>query len=323
MSWPRVGRTTTRITIEDPVMLRNTLPTRLLIAAACATGWATQTSAQHADFVLFGDPDPAAAAVSPEHQFVAPVTSPYFHENSFITSDVRAWYVYHQFDNDGVANGGIGGDVQVAAVQIRLALTDRLQLVAYKDGYAWFEDSVVADDGWNDVAAGLKYNFYRDVEEQLYMSGGLGYQIDLGDSEVLQDDEELRLWFSIDKGFDKLHLGAAVNYFIPTGSESSLGDSQRLSWHLHADYYVTDWFSPVVEFNGYHTVEEGTAAVPFNGVDVANLGGGQSEDVVTMGIGAEFRFWDDFAFRAAYEFPLTDNAQLFGERVTASLTYSF
>ena len=304
-------------------MFNTSLSYRHLLAAACTAGMATQVAAQHADFVLFGESDPAMAAQPEEQKFVAPVTSPYFNENSFITSDVRAWYAYHKFDSNGVANGGLGGDVQIAAVQVRLALTDRLGFVAYKDGYAWFEDSVVNDEGWNDIAAGLKYNFYRDIESQLYMTAGLGYQFDFGDSDVLQDDSELRVWLSADKGFDKLHVGGVVNYFHATGTESSLGNSDRLSWHLHADYYLNEWFSPVVEFNGYHTVDEGTVAVPFSGVDVANLGGGQSEDVVTMGLGGEFRIWEDFAFRAAYEFALTDNSQLFGERFTVSLTYDF
>lgn len=294
---------------------------RHFAAAALTAALAAQATAQHADFVLFGDPDPAMAAQTDEQTFVNPISAPYFHENSFITSDVRAWYAYHQFDSDGIANGGIGGNVQIAAVQVRLALTDRLQFVAYKDGYAWFDDSAVNDEGWNDIAAGVKYNFYRDVEEQLHMSAGLGYQIDLGDSAVLQDDEELRAWFSVDKGFDKLHLGAVVNYFHDIGTESSFGNSDRISWHLHADYYLTDWFSPVIEFSGYHSVNDGTEVVNFSGADVANLGGG--DDLVTMGVGGEFRVWENVALRAAYEFGLTDNSQLFGDRITVSLVYDF
>ena len=294
---------------------------RYLLSTTVAAGLATQATAQHADFVLFGDSDPAMAAQSAEQTFVHPITAPYFHENTFITSDVRAWYAYHQFDNDGIANGGIGGNAQVAAVQVRLALTDRLQFVAYKDGYIWFDDSAVNDEGFNDIAAGLKYNFYRDVEDQLYMSAGLGYQFDFGDSEVLQDDEELRIWFSVDKGFEKLHLGVVVNYFNATGTESSFGNSDRLSWHVHADYYLTDWFSPVIEFNGYHSVEDGTETLAFSGADVANLGGG--DDLITMGIGGELRLWENTAFRAAYEFGLTDNRQLFGDRITVSFVYDF
>lgn len=293
------------------------------LACAVLTGPA---AAQHTDFVLFGEPDAEMNAVSEEQKFVHPLTSPYVNENSFITTGVRFWYVFHDFPNTGGA--GIGGDAQVAAVQARLALTDRLQLVAYKDGYVWFNDSTVNDEGWNDIAAGLKYNFYRDIDNQLYMSGGVGYEFGWGDEEVLQGDDELRLWYSVDKGFDELHLGAVVNYFIPAGDRDGFGNSERLSWHLHADYYVNEWFSPVVEFNGYHTTDvRGGATVGFSGVDVANLAGGENEDVITMGVGAEFRVFDSLldgaAIRAAYEFPLTDETDLFGSRITLSLAIDF
>ena len=306
-----------------------TLSTRLF-AAGCLTLLAGQASAQHTNFVLFGDPDAEMNAVAPEQQFVHPITSPYYHENSFITTDIRVWYLNHNFD--GGANpalGDIGGTATVAAVQARLALTDRLQLVAYKDGYVWFNDSVVNDEGWNDIAAGLKYNFYRDIESQFYMSGGFGYEFGWGDNAVLQSDDELRVWFSADKGYDELHLGAVFNYFYPTGEEETpFGDAERISWHLHADYYVTDWFSPVIEVNGYHTIDSSsTAAVPFTGIDVANLGGGEGQDVISMGIGAEFRVLQEMlkgaSIRAAYEFPLTDNLDLYGDRVTVSLVLSF
>ncbi|MEM1354794.1 MAG: hypothetical protein AAGC44_12275 [Planctomycetota bacterium] len=301
---------------------RPTLPrfaASLLVAGLTGLFTANDASAQHADFVLFGEPDPEAAAVPENQQFVHPITSPFFHENTFVTTDVRVWYLYHEF-----SNSTLGGNVQAAAVQLRLALTDTLQLVAYKDGYLWFDDSVVSDHGAADLAAGLKWNFYRDIENQLSLAAGVGYQLGIGNDEVLQDDDELRLWGSIDKGFDSFHVGATLNYFYPTGSEDVLGDSERISWHLHADYYVTDWFSPVVELNGYHTIDaSSTTPLGFTGVDVANLGGGESQDVVTMGVGAEFRINPDLAIRAGYEFPLTDNNDLFGDRITVSLVWSF
>lgn len=288
-------------------------------AAFFAAALALPVTAQHADFVLFGEPDAEAAAMPANQQFVAPITSPYYHENSFITSDVRAWYLYHDFP-DSV----LGGDVQVAAVQVRLALTDRLQFVAYKDGYAWFDDTVVNDQGLMDIAAGLKWNFYRDAAEQLSAAVGVGYEIAAGDDEVLQNDDELRLWFSIDKGFDDLHVGFTFNYFYPTGSEDALGDAERITWHVHLDYYLCEWFSPVVEFNGYHTIDaSSTMPLPFTGVDVTNLGGGESEDVVTMGIGGAFRLDHNISLRIGYEFPLTDDIDLFGDRWTASLHWEF
>ncbi|XAL99329.1 hypothetical protein OT109_17335 [Phycisphaeraceae bacterium D3-23] len=287
--------------------------------AVTAAALALPAAAQHADFVLFGEPDAEAADVPENQQFVHPITSPYYHENSFVTTDVRAWYLYHDFPNSV-----LGGDVQVAAVQVRLALTDRLQLVAYKDGYAWFDDTVVNDHGLMDIAAGLKWNFYRDSAEQLSMAVGVGYEISSGDDHVLQDDDELRLWFSVDKGFDDFHVGFTFNYFYPTGGEDPLGDAERISWHVHLDYYVNEWFSPVVEFNGYHTIDaSSTAPLPFTGVDVTNLGGGESQDVVTMGIGGAFRLDSDISLRIGYEFPLTDDIDLFGDRWTASLVWEF
>lgn len=298
-----------------------------LMLGAFAALPAKALNTMHTDFVLFGDADAQMNALPAAQQFVHPVTAPYFHENSFVTTDIRAWYVYHQFEGDGVANGGIGGDVTVVAVQARLALTDRFQLVAYKDGYVWFEDSAINDEGWNDIAAGIKYQYYRDIENQLYAAAGIGYEFGWGDNAVLQSDDELRLWFSVDKGFDKLHLGATFNYFYPTGEEETpFGDAERISWHIHADYHLTEWFSPVVEFNGYHTIDaSSTAAVPFTGVDVANLGGGESNDTVTMGVGGEFRIpqLGSAAIRAAYEFHLTDDPDLFGDRFTVSAVWSF
>lgn len=278
---------------------------------------ASSTFAQHADFVLFGTPNPAAK-VPAEQKFVAPLTTPYYHEDSFITSDVRAWFAYHDFPNGGAIDGG---SAKVYAVQLRLALTDRLQLVAYKDGYVDFDAGLTNDSGWNDVAAGLKWNFLQDWENQFHAAVGVGYEFPIGDPSVLQNDDEIRVWASVNKGFDKLHLGGTINVTFPIGGEDALGDSTRLIWNLHADYYVCEWFSPVVELNGIHSIDDGDEVVPFSGIDVANLGGG--DDVVTLGIGAEIRATENIAVRAAYELPLTSGDDLYGYRWTASIVYSF
>jgi hypothetical protein len=279
--------------------------------------WAGEVYAQHANFVLFGNPNPAAE-VPAEQRFVHPVTDPYYHEDSFVTSDVRAWFVYHDFPQGGVIKGGTAKDY---AVQVRLALTEQLQIVAYKDGYLDFDSGLTNDSGWNDVAAGLKWNFLQDWEDQLHAAVGVGYELPVGDPSVLQNDDELRLWASVNKGFGPLHLGATVNGIWHLGSQDALGDSDRLIWDLHADYFVNRWFSPVVEVNGFHTFNKGNEVVGFSGLDVGNLGGG--DDVVTLGLGSEFRPIDDLAFRVAYELPLTNGDQLYGYRVTASLVFSF
>lgn len=287
--------------------------TAALIALAPSAAWA-----QHAEFVLLGNPNPQAARAPASHRFVHPATAPYHHEDSFVTTDVRLWAAYHDFPRSSPI---AGGNAKVVAAQVRLALTDQLQLVAYKDGWTDMDSGLIDDEGWNDIAAGLKWNFLQDWDNQLHAAVGVGYEIASGDDEILHDDDEWRLWLSVNKGFDRLHLGGTVNFFLADDHNQGAGNSDRLSWHVHADYYVCEWFSPLVELNGYHVLDRGFEAVPFSGADVLNLGGG--DDLVTLGLGGEFRPMSRLAVRAAYELPLTKEEDIFGYRWTFSLIWSF
>lgn len=256
-----------------------------------------------------------------DNQFVMPVSSPYYHENSLVTNDVRAWFVYHKFNADALGADSSATDY---AVQVRVALLDRLQLVAYKDGYLDL-DGAVASEGWNDIAAGLKFQFLHDDEEHMYAAAGLGYEARTGESRALQNDSEIRGWASFDKGWDKFHAGATINYrFSTSGKNDDNGNSDIFSWHLRADYRVTEFFSPVAEVNGYHIVRDSGTGIALNGADVLNLGATNADATVSAALGVEFRTGPDIAVRAAYEVPLTTNdSDLFGTRLTFSLVYSF
>ncbi len=268
-------------------------------------------------FVLFGENVEKPAA---EDKFVRPITAPYFNEDSFVTTDLRAWYLNHQFGNDT-----LGGDVTVMALQIRVALTESLQFVAYKDGYTEFDGAAILgnNEGFNDLGAGLKWAFIQDWENNFHMAAGIGYEFGIGDIDVLQDTNELRLWLSANKGFGRLHLGATVNAILAEDDSDGLaGNSDMYMLHLHADYYLTDWLSPVVEINGYFSDDEGGLGV--SGVDAGSLYGGGENDVYTIAIGAEVRpFCENSAFRVAYEKELNDNVSLFGSRWTVSAIYEF
>ncbi len=291
-------------------------------------------------FVLFGD---SGTEIAPEQKAVRPISAPYFHEDSFVTTDLRAWYVSHQFDGDTQALLG-KGDVTVAALQVRLALTESLQLVAYKDGHTEFDGAGALNnnDGLNDIGAGLKWAFYQNWEEQLHFAAGIGYEFGWGDDEVLQDTDELRLWLSWNKGFDALHLGATVNYIasmdsdkdavgdaIPIFTGAAVGVSDMITVHFHADYYLTDWFSPVVELNGYLARDSNATIAAVNGsdvsgVDAVSLPGGKNEPTWTYALGFEVRpLGEDFGIRVAYEDQLNGTSSLFGDRWTLSAVYEF
>ena len=294
---------------------------KALLSCAILAASAGLANAQHTDTVLFGEANAEGLALPSNRQAVHPLTSPYYHEDSFVTSDVRTWFVRHNFPNNSPIGGGTA---TVIAVQIRVALTEALQLVAYKDGYFDIDSGAVNDSGMNDLAAGIKWAFLQDWENDTHAALGLGYEVGIGDKEVLQEDDEVRLWASFNKGFERWHVGATLNYMVPSGSEDALGDSDRLSWHLHADYHASEQFSPVLEVNGYKTLDNGAnTPLPFSGVDVANLGGGDGEDVIVAGYGFEARPAENLAVRVAHESPLTSNEDLFGHRWTVSAVWSF
>lgn len=280
-----------------------------------------------ASLALAGPGAPAkktVVAVEREDIAVHPITAPYWNEDATITTDLRPVFVYHSFPGEILG----GGRAEVTAMQLRVKLTNSLQLVAYKDGWVNFDTPGLNSQGWNDLAAGLKWAFYQNDAQQLHAAVGAGYEFASGDDQVLQDDDELRLWLSVDKGFGNLHLGAVVNYLHSMGNgDDILGNSNTLSWHFHADYQVCKFFSPVFEVNGYHVVDNDTGndgiVTPFGGADVANLGGHSHESVVTAGLGVEVRPHSRIALRAAYELPLTDNTDVYGHRWTFSAVIKF
>ncbi|MFQ3225910.1 MAG: hypothetical protein ACI8Z5_002179 [Lentimonas sp.] len=157
------------------------------------------------------------------------------------------------------------------------------------------------------------------------MAAGIGDEFGWGDDEALQNTDEYRFWLSANKGFDQLHLGATVNYIIADDIEDNvLGNSDLVTVHLHADYYLTEWLSPVVEVNGYFVQDDGKVGLPFSGVDAVSLGGGEDEDTITGVLGFELRpFGEDLGLCAAYETQLNDDDSLFGYRWTFSAVYEF
>ena len=285
-------------------------PPRLRAALAPAAVLAAAT--------LPAAPD-AAAQKAADVRRTAPMTSPYTHEDSFINTGVRAYFIYHDFPTGGIIQGG---NAKVYAVQARYAVTDTLQIVAYKDGYTEFDAGAVDDDGWNDIAAGLKWAFYQNEDIGLFAAAGAGYEFGIGDDEALQEDDEVRLWASVDYEKDRFRVGLTGNFLIPTGDEDDLGDATRFKWHARFNYAVTNWLTPTVELTGYHVLDEGdNTPLPFSGLDVANLGGG--DDVVAIGFGSALHFTDELSFRAAYETELTNEDDLFGYRWTFSAVYEF
>ena len=162
-----------------------------------AQGWFLNNSSKSAAVAVAAE-EPAAESNLPEgfisglrggfEEMPRPVGSPLYFEDPFINTDIRPFMLYHEFPRDSLLGGG---DLFVLGVSARLALSDRLQFIATQDGYSDLEaDAVPEGEGWNDLAAGLKYAFYVDHEEMAVASVGVRWTLSNGSLDVFKGTED-------------------------------------------------------------------------------------------------------------------------------------
>ncbi len=278
--------------------------------AASTTMETTTTETTHFEWVK-----EAKAAVWPGFlvgmdgfgQFIEPVGMPFYFEDPFIKSDMRLVYIYHKIPGSSQLRGG---KVQHVAAQIRVALTERLQFIAYKDGYSWVDAKILPEsEGWNDIGIGLKYALYADPDEEYILSGGLKWELENGDIDTLHGStQELVPFISAAKGYEGFNFMGTISGRIPTDDDLA---SYGLVWNLHADYKVCDWFYPLVEVHGIHWFSDGER-LPLNidYLDVSSIGSQvDGRDFFSAGLGFRIEPCDWFSFGATYEFPLEEKSE--------------
>ena len=124
--------------------------------------------------------------------FISPMTNPVFFEDPRTLTEARLIFIHHKFPLAAGSN-----DIQLYAMQMRAALTDRLSIVAAKDGFI-VSDNPLIDDGWADVSLGLKYNLFADACTQRILSSGFAYELPVGSTRALQGngDGEFHLYLT-------------------------------------------------------------------------------------------------------------------------------
>jgi len=262
--------------------------------------------------------------------FAEPIGNPLFFESPFINTQLKLLYLWHDFPKQGQIGGG---EVNIIAAQIRVALTDRLALIATKDGYSSFNAGILPQaDGFNDFALGLKYAFLVDEANQFVMTGGMRWELHNGDADVLQGGDsganELSPFVSFAKGWDRFHVIGTVNGRLPMDRNDG---NFIVNWDLHFDYEA--WpeqlpgFFPLLEIHALHYLTNGNRfPTSFGGLDYTNLG---ASDVAGSSV-----FWGDLGFRwkltphtefgAAYGFPISNPSNdIFNQRVTVDFIFNF
>jgi hypothetical protein len=302
-------------------MSKNILTT-VLMAAAIAAGACTIPS------VCAGESDWRTNVITP-------VLNPLFFEDARITSEVRPVFIQHWLPDTYHFSGGsvpLGGDVRVYAAQIRVALTERLALIATKDGYIEFKpDHTLSHSyGWADLAAGLKYLAIADDENQFLLTPGFTLTVPTGSERVFQGDGagEWNVFASAVKGFDDFHLTGNLGFRIPNNFSRQTAQGH---YSLQADYKVHDYFIPFVALNGYTMLSNGKdkllGAVPLDTEfsDLANFG---STDVaghtqLTLGGGFRSRLHEQLDVGVGYELGVTSPKGIFENRLTADVIWRF
>jgi hypothetical protein len=252
--------------------------------------------------------------------FISPMTNPVYFEDPRTLTEARFIFLNHK-----VPNPAGGGDVQLYALQIRAALTDRLSLIATKDGYIVSSNPLI-EDGWADISLGLKYMLYSDCCCQQLLSVGAVYEAPFGSTRSQQGNG--------DGVFDLFLSGGAQlccngHWLGAAGINLPADDNAESTWSYvsnHFDYFLGHGTYTFTEFNWYHWMESGTGGIPgVEGGDLFNLGstGVAGNDIVTGAFGVKVKPSCNTEVGVAWEVPLTERRDVTENRITVDFIRRF
>jgi hypothetical protein len=254
--------------------------------------------------------------------FISPISNPFFFEDPRSLTEARGIFINNSLP------GQLGGkQAQVWAMQFRGRLTDRFSVIAPRLAY-WEivprgSDSPI---GFLSAPVGVKYNFVRDVERQLLISGGITYFIP-GSTRAYSGFGDGDLHFFLTGGkqiYDYGHWLSASGFRIPL--DHNWG-TQLWYWSNQWDYELPGHIYPLVGLNWYHWMRNSGLGLtgPIAGLDLVNLPAANvaGRDVVTSVIGTKWKPNGNFEVGGGYEFPLTQNHDVLSSRVYADVIFRY
>ena len=299
-------------------------------ALALSFGLASPVAAEEGESGFLGIDLSGSFGEGGHSRYVPALTNPIFNETPYITTEARGLYFYHDLPDDFVTNGG---NVNLFALQLRVALTERLGFIATKDGYVDldFNDVLPDEDGFANIAFGFKYALISEPETDTIVTAGLRYEIPINDLESggieLQGNGSgfLNPFITGARAYGDLGLQASFGANLALEPDE---DTSFLHYSLHADYEVLPGFFPLVELNGFTAFNNADRLTGplgrLDGVDVLNFGSEDRGTTVTIGGGARYRINDHLQFGTGAEVPITDRDDtIFGYRIYFDVVASF
>ena len=258
--------------------------------------------------------------------YMPAVSNPLFNETPYITTELRPIYLHNKIPSSFLTGGGT---IDIAAAEIRIALTDRLGFIASKDGYAEldFKHTLPDEKGFANISAGLKYAVVNDLKNETIVTIGAEYEPPSGNLNtagiVMQGDGKgfIDLFISGATTFDKVGVQGNVGFNMALDDD----DSSLMHASAHVNYELFEGFYPLVEMNTFTTIQSGKRLpFSFEGVDIVNFGNtGSNGTVATGAIGARYRINDNIMLGAAYEKALTDREDLIDYRTYVDMVIHF
>lgn len=248
--------------------------------------------------------------------FISPMTNPIFFEDPRTLSEARFIYLHHKLPI-GIAGGG---DVDLLALQLRAALTERLSLIATKDGFIMSDNPLFTNDGWADISVGLKYNLMRDPVSGIIISGGATYEAPFGSPSALQGNGDGLFNLFLSGGARIGERGHWISTAGQTLAVDSAAESEFMYWSNHFDRRIGDSIVyGFTEFNWFNYTSSGAGGVPgVEGGDLFNLGstGVTGNDIVTGALGIKLKPSRHSEVGIAWEVPLTERRDVLDNRLT-------
>ena len=270
---------------------------------------------------------PARALFQSDHAFdgfVSPISNPVLNKDPRSNSYARFLFINNNVPG---ANALGGGNIQVYALQLNLALTERLSIIADKDGLAHFAvRNAPSQTGFLNLSAGLKYTFYRDVETQTIAAAGFLYEMPSGEEKVFQDhgSGSFAPFVTFGKQFgNNWHYLQTSGFYFPV--QNSQGSS--FFWNsFHIDRQI-GWFYPLAELNWFWYTSGGKL-IPNSvgeGDGLLNLGtqGQSGTQLVSAAFGAKAVLSKTVMLGAVFEVPISNRHDILNQRVTVEMIFRY
>jgi hypothetical protein len=264
--------------------------------------------------------------------WISPMTNPFLAEDPRALTEIRPIFMYQTIPQGQYLYRG--GNIEQFAIQARLALTDRFDIVLHKLGAVVINPGsssfIGSASGFSEIWLGGKYTFYRDDQTGTLGAAGAIFQIPAGTDRTYQGTGSLSIAPYVTGGqkFGKTSWGTFT--VMDTAGVSISVNRERSNYfynsaHLDFDVANAGRVFPLLELNWFHYTRNGHSNdLGFEALDLGNVGSHVAgRDFLSIAIGARFKVSDAVTLGIATEFPLAGTKDLFNFRLGVDLIWRY